>query len=895
MGKGKNNKIISIGMALILFIVSIPCFFMNITSVKAVDEQAGSTEIKEIMFGTTALSTDSYTKNTGDEAVWDNENGKKIYLGIAPQVDDASNYKPMPFRVLPTTATDRIFIDSDVILAHFNKSADTTPWASSIAGNWMENTYYGGEDFFSSTEKSIILKTTISADERSCSLADGVTYTFVDMLSSYHIFPLNVEEIYRYYESGDERMKGGHYYLRSHTKTSEKYATVHSNGNVAVVASTDDKRYIRMSPAMNISTDKIAFTKAYSYSGTNFDKINSTTQKEWTLAIHDSNSSFHAERVNSYPITVKRGGTFWTEISDSSGTVYEQTSGMLVDAATGEVLYYGKMTADGENLVKATIPTGLPEGEYVFYVFGENPGEQGRSSYVSNINAISFNVENLFELEAGFEGTIEGFYVSGDCIQSNVLEINDIELIADDDYYFPEDYTSNILFKEKGAAEWDNNNTLEDYGISVTWVDYSRIKISGTLTNDLCMQLPLAYGLEETSMTFGEYNTTYTYGDPDFTITASAELAENEHISETPPYEIVYSSSDTTVAVADPATGKVTIKNSGSFYITASTGGGDYYQGKDISTNIITVLPKDLSNLSTVAFLDEDSHEYDGNVWKPNFSVKYGGNTMIEDVDYKVVYPDDCIEPGKKDFIIRFINKYTGDVTISGMINKTVVPEEPTTEEPTTEEPAVFVMPEITHIVKAQTGMDSYYITPLTLLAPEGYYISLSEDEDFGESITFFESAESAEFYLKDAATGLVSEPIRIPGFKIDAKTPDIQGISDGKTVYTDIYELTVSDDNLSALYINNEPVTITGNTMKIELSSNNGKEEYIIRATDKAGNEKMIKFFVAENWTKDNRIPSNSTVKLRSNQAYTLESGVWYVATAAVTADAARKIKLLV
>ena len=143
MGKGKNNKIISIGMALILFIVSIPCFFMNITSVKAVDEQAGSTEIKEIMFGTTALSTDSYTKNTGDEAVWDNENGKKIYLGIAPQVDDASNYKPMPFRVLPTTATDRIFIDSDVILAHFYKSAseNTTPWASSDAGIWMENTY----------------------------------------------------------------------------------------------------------------------------------------------------------------------------------------------------------------------------------------------------------------------------------------------------------------------------------------------------------------------------------------------------------------------------------------------------------------------------------------------------------------------------------------------------------------------------------------------------------------------------------------------------------------------------------------------------------------------------------------------------------------------------------
>lgn len=875
--KRSNKKIIALVMSFVLTILSVPCFFMNTKEVKAADGASGeSVGPKEITLGATALSTDGYEVR-GNNKLWDETKGIKVYLGIAAQKDDGTDrsvYKPMPYRVLPSGVSGQALLDCDTILAHYLISPGSTPWSASETGKWLENTYYGTSDFFSDAEKSLIQNTYLAKKEYDTSIPGGVTYRFVDAGFSAHIFSLTVNDMYTYYGSGAERAKGGHYYLRSVASSSDKYATVHEDGIVAIVSGTDNTQYIRMSPAMYISLDKIAFTKAYSYTNGDFKKINPTSEKSWTLAIKDGNTGFSATRQSAYPITVKRGGTIWASVTDTSGNTYAQTSGMLVNAA-GDVLFYGKMTEDS-GMVKATIPEGMDAGEYTFYIFNENPGAQGRSSYVSNMVEMPIEIEELYDLEVGFEETNDCVTVTGDLLQSNVTNIETITLVADENHYFPENYAENVFYKEKGKTDWDTVGILADYGVRVEWKDYSKVEITGSLKNDLRLQVPLAYSKEDIRITFEEYNTTCTYEDAGFTVTATADLVNKNHIEQMPPYEITYSSSDNKVATVDAATGKVTIINAGTFYITAAVSDAACYFGNEGKTDTIKVLPKDISKLAEVSFLEEDTYTYDGKEWKPKFSVKYNGENLYEGVDYNIIYPEDCIEPGKKTFVIEYINRFAGKNSVDGMVDKIVVPEEPV-EEPV-EEPIVFVMPEKTHTIKAQTGKSSYYITPLTIVAPEGYYISTSKDATFGQSVTFFESEDSAVIYLKDVTTGAISEPIKLPAFKIDTKSPEIQGVQDGAVIYSSTYELSVSDKNLSMLYINGEIVNVSGGFSRIELSSDDGEEEYIVRAIDEAGNETLMKIYVAESWTKNNIIPNAKTVKLRAGQAYTLDSGTWMI-----------------
>lgn len=873
MKRRSNKKIIALVMSFVLTILSVPCFFMNTKEVKAADGASGeSVGPKEITLGATALSTDGYTV-AGDYKQWDETNGIKVYLGIAAQKDDGTDssvYKPMPYRVLPSDVSGQALLDSDTILAHYLISPGSTPWSASETGKWLENNYYGKSDFFSDAEKSLIQNTNLAQKEYMTSLPGGVTYSFVDARLSAHIFSLTVNDMYAYYASGLERAKGGHYYLRSVDSSSDRYATVHEDGILAIVSGSDLTQYIRMSPAMYISLDKIAFTKAYSYTNGDFAKINPTSEKSWTLAIKDGNTGFSATRESAYPITVKRGGTIWASVTDTSGNTYAQTSGMLVNAA-GDVLFYGKMTEDS-GMVKATIPEGMDAGEYTFYIFNENPGAQGRSSYVSNMVEMPIKIEKLYDLEVGFGETNDGVTVTGDFLQSDVSDIETITLVADENHYFPENYAENVRYKEKGATDWDTVGTLADYGVTVKWKDYSTVEITGSLKKDLRLQVPLAYSKEDIRITFEEYNTTCTYEDAGFTVTATADLVNKDHIEQMPPYEITYSSSDNKVATVDAATGKVTIINAGTFYITAAVSDAACYFGNEGKTDTIKVLPKDISKLAEVSFLEEDTYTYDGKEWKPKFSVKYNGENLYESVDYNIIYPEDCIEPGKKTFVIEYINRFKGKNSVNGMVDKIVVPEEPV------EEPVVFVMPEKTHTVKAQTGKSSYYITPLTIVAPEGYYISTSKDATFGQSVTFFESEDSAVIYLKDVTTGAISEPIKLPAFKIDTKSPEIQGVQDGAVIYGSTYELSVSDKNLSMLYINGKIVKVSGGFSRIELSSDDGFEEYVVRAIDEAGNETLMKIYVAESWTKNNIIPNAKTVKLRAGQAYTLDSGTWMI-----------------
>lgn len=857
MGIKKCKRIIVFCMVSILSILNIQFSDKNIITVKA----AGG--IKQINLGASVLSTSGYT-----DGKWTTAEGIKVYLGIAPQGDDGtSNFKPMPYRVLTSDGVTSAFLDGDTSLAHYLISANTTPWANSETGQWLENTFYGGNQYFSNIEKSLIQATNLAENSYEITDKNGTTIQVKDEAATLHVFSMSAYDVNHYYSTAELRRKSNaHHYLRSLQDGTANWFTVESGGAISLTSEPGvAKQYVRMCPTMNISLDSVAFTKAYSYTDGNFAPVSAMTGNDWTLALKDGNTAFSATRSDSSHITVRKGGEMQITIDNSaSGYSYTQISGMLVDSTTGEILCYGKIADASAGSTSVDIPEGLQAtDDYLLYVFAEQTNGQGRSSYVSNMITIPFNVETLYDVNIEISADATGIITDGNTFQRDVLEMDTVTILADDTHYFPDDYASNILFKEQDVISWDTVNDLSYYGITVTKISSSKIEISGTLNNSVFIVMPDASPKYETGVTFDTYESIYVYGDSAPTIKAIAAPVDELSGIVIPQDKVVYTSSDTSVADVDSSTGKVTIKNVGTFKITATLTDGEDYLGTVSETDKITVLPKNIDDSVKVTFADSDTHVCDGQPWKPKFSVEYGGKKLVEDIDYKVVCPEDNIEPGEKLFTIMFTGVYTGACQIKGTID---------------EAPAVFVMPEKTYTQKVETGKESYYVSPLTLVAPEGYYISTDSDEGFGKSVTFYVSDDDAVIYLKDAKTGAVSDAIKVPAFKIDSNAPVIPGIEDKSEVYGSSYSLVVSDLNLKELTINGHRQEIKGAIVTIELSANYGVEGYVIRAVDEAGNVTKLTFTLAEEWTKTGLIPAAQTVHLKGGKSYKLDEGTWTI-----------------
>lgn len=265
--------------------------------------------------------------------------------------------------------------------------------------------------------------------------------------------------------------------------------------------------------------------------------------------------------------------------------------------------------------------------------------------------------------------------------------------------------------------------------------------------------------------------------------------------------------------------------------------------------------------------------------------------TAMKNADTEVVVPSNAVRYASSDTTVADVDSITGEITLkkAGTFRITATLAEGEDYLGTSIEseiitvmpeviPPVFVMPETQYERKAELGKNSYYISPLTLLAPEGYYISTDSTKNFGESVTFLTSSNQAVVYLKDVTTGLVSEAIEVPAFKIDSSAPVIPEIKNESTIYGSSIVLNVQDENLVKLVINGEEQELTGEITKIELSANYGIEKYEILAIDEAGNETTLTFTLAEEWMKSAIIPASRIVYLRTGQPYRLGAGTWTV-----------------
>lgn len=770
--KGKRLKK-GISLCMIVTILSLQCPVNGSVSVQAAGNR------KEINLGTSVLSTGGYTGG-----YWTEVEGIKVYLGQATQGDDTSNVLPMPYRVLNSDGTTQAFLDGDTVISHQHMTSNGTTWSESPAGRWLENTFYGGSSNFSPLEKSLIVSTNLAEETYSQTVQSG-EYSLKDEATTLHVFSISAKEAVTYYHTDAVRDKSGaHHWLRTAVTTENKRVSVYTGG--ALDAYAADNEWVRMCPAMNINLNNVAFTKAYSYTNGNFSTVSDMTDNEWTLAIQDGNTNFSATETSRTPFSELYGGTIELELQDSSsGYTYTQISGMLVNAETKEVLYYGKIANADATSVSVEIPSGLSADDYLLYIFKEQTGT-GTSSYVSNMVSIEVTVEKLYDFSVNQESNLPGYTIEGETVQEYVAEIEDVIVTAGEGYYFPKNYVEQIYYRTRDMEVPEQATDLKEYGITVTRISGSKIHIAGTLTESLHLFLPDASKKEIVELSFAPYELSYEMGTSVQIFKAITAMKNADTEVVVPSNAVRYASSDTTVADVDSITGEITLKKAGTFRITATLAEGEDYLGTSIESEIITVMPEVI--------------------------------------------------------------------------------------------PPVFVMPETQYERKAELGKNSYYISPLTLVAPEGYYISTDSTKGFGESVTFLTSSNQAVVYLKDVTSGLISEAIQIPAFKIDSSAPVIPEIKNESTIYGSSIVLNVMDENLVKLVINGEEQELTGGITKIELSANYGIEKYEILAIDEAGNETTLTFTLAEEWMKSGMIPASRIVYLRTGQPYRLGGGTWTV-----------------
>ncbi|MBR6404235.1 MAG: leucine-rich repeat protein [Eubacterium sp.] len=116
--------------------------------------------------------------------------------------------------------------------------------------------------------------------------------------------------------------------------------------------------------------------------------------------------------------------------------------------------------------------------------------------------------------------------------------------------------------------------------------------------------------------------------------------------------------------------------------------------------------------------------------------------------------------------------------------------------------------------------------------------------------------------------------------FIIDSTAPQIKTV-DGKTEFTTETTISISDDNIEAVYVNGVAVTLVNGQLKLSSS----KEPYTIRVVDKARNERIITVKVLPETIKDSGVTYqvssevvNSDIKQNFNVADKKTSGKYKI-----------------
>lgn len=184
--------------------------------------------------------------------------------------------------------------------------------------------------------------------------------------------------------------------------------------------------------------------------------------------------------------------------------------------------------------------------------------------------------------------------------------------------------------------------------------------------------------------------------------------------------------------------------------------------------------------------------------------------------------------------------------------------------------------PEPPYTLVGTKGENGYYTSNVVVKPAKGYMISTELNGTYVESLTIQNSQSGTVFYLRNASDERTGA-LRLETIKIKKQTPKLS-LENGKTYYGDSQKLVIQDDYLSQVYVNGISQNLSGTELILQLGSNNGKKKYEITAVDVAGNKKTILVTVAAAWMKTGIIPEGVLVNLETGNGYKLGTGNWKV-----------------
>ena len=185
--------------------------------------------------------------------------------------------------------------------------------------------------------------------------------------------------------------------------------------------------------------------------------------------------------------------------------------------------------------------------------------------------------------------------------------------------------------------------------------------------------------------------------------------------------------------------------------------------------------------------------------------------------------------------------------------------------------------PEPPYTLVGTKGENGYYTSNVVVKPAKGYMISTELNGTYVESLTIQNSQSGTVFYLRNASDERTGA-LRLETIKIKKQTPKLS-LENGKTYYGDSQKLVIQDDYLSQVYVNGALQNLDGTELILQLGSNNGKKKYEITAVDAAGNKKTILVNIAAAWMKTGIIPEGVLVNLETGNGYKLGTGNWKVA----------------
>ncbi|MFI3326969.1 MAG: X2-like carbohydrate binding domain-containing protein [Clostridia bacterium] len=466
---------------------------------------------------------------------------------------------------------------------------------------------------------------------------------------------------------------------------------------------------------------------------------------------------------------------FSTQVGDNKTTEVKDSEGNVVASFSSSQAYTGVILG---------IDSAYADDTYTVYYDGEiqmhkNDLSEGQFSDEFTITDGYSYYSNVEDAQyAGFYNGYIDFDVDMDYTDANV------KLAV---------YTYNVLYSTN-SYQWQINTddgfvnidgaTSGEYTVPQTTVvgtyEYrvvltSKYNYNGgvPMTQVVSDVITLTVGQADNEITDLEI-TGWTYGEYDEDDNSPTANATDGTISYT-----YYSDEDCEKEVED-----ITTANAGTYYVVASVKESDNYNAVTGGVSfIISVKELETTDISIQDI--EESYIFTNSELEPIPTIMYGTTKLVQDTDYKVTYSDNtAISTGEATVTITLIGNYSGETSTTF------------------------------DIVYADVESDSYSVTSedwtniYEITATDGYTISTSVDETFGDSITVTTDSEPTDgteitFYIENADGTIAQETVTC---KLDTVAPTGEIV-----VKSNSFKEFINSISFGMFFKNNVDITITG------------------------------------------------------------------------------------